>query len=258
LDKETGLYYFGARYYDARLSRWIAADPPLAKGDYLGDPDDLDTDHDYYWQYNNDKTAKLPGMGGVFNPINLDGYHYAGQNPVKYVDPDGNNPVVILIAIGIALDIISWEKPANDKDYQPMLNQAKSNESSNNQKLARNIGQKFSENVVAEGTTMPVRKSARNKLKKISATQGRVNKNLTAHGNRSTSRRVKDANKRFSSKKTFALKNATQKASKISSIFGVGISAFTMGWQLNDNDKYCNEQKKEEKKAWKIIHGKKK
>gem|GEM_PF-4185624 len=72
------------------MSRWIAADPPLAKGDYLGDPDDLDTDHDYYWQYNNDKTAKLPGMGGVFNPINLDAYQYAGQNPVKMKDADGN------------------------------------------------------------------------------------------------------------------------------------------------------------------------
>jgi len=31
----------------------------------------------------------LPGMGGVFNPVNLNVYHYAGNNPVKYVDPDG-------------------------------------------------------------------------------------------------------------------------------------------------------------------------
>jgi len=65
LDKETGWYYFGDRYLDARLSRWISADPPLARGDYLGDPDDLDTDHDYYWQYNNDNNSKLPGMGGL-------------------------------------------------------------------------------------------------------------------------------------------------------------------------------------------------
>jgi hypothetical protein len=32
----------------------------------------------------------LPGMGGVFNLVNLHVYHYAGNNPVKYVDPDGN------------------------------------------------------------------------------------------------------------------------------------------------------------------------
>jgi hypothetical protein len=28
-------------------------------------------------------------MGGVFNIVNLHAYHYAGNNPVKYTDPDG-------------------------------------------------------------------------------------------------------------------------------------------------------------------------
>lgn len=31
----------------------------------------------------------LPGMGRVFNVVNLHLYHYAGNNPVKYTDPDG-------------------------------------------------------------------------------------------------------------------------------------------------------------------------
>jgi len=31
LDPETGLYYYGARYYDPVLSRWISADPILGK-----------------------------------------------------------------------------------------------------------------------------------------------------------------------------------------------------------------------------------
>ena len=30
-------------------------------------------------------------MGGVFNSVNLNLYHYAGNNPVKYTDPDGKN-----------------------------------------------------------------------------------------------------------------------------------------------------------------------
>jgi hypothetical protein len=30
-------------------------------------------------------------MGGIFNLVNLHVYHYAGNNPVKYVDPDGRS-----------------------------------------------------------------------------------------------------------------------------------------------------------------------
>ena len=43
-----------------------------------------------------EQNSKLPGMGGVFNTINLDAYHYAGQNPVKLVDPDGNEDILII------------------------------------------------------------------------------------------------------------------------------------------------------------------
>ena len=33
-DEETGLYYYGARYLDAKYSRWLSADPAL--GEYMG------------------------------------------------------------------------------------------------------------------------------------------------------------------------------------------------------------------------------
>jgi len=28
-------------------------------------------------------------MGGLFNTVNLNLYHYAGNNPIKYTDPNG-------------------------------------------------------------------------------------------------------------------------------------------------------------------------
>jgi hypothetical protein len=64
---------------DPRTSRWISGDPAL--GEYIpGAPV-------------NDEVRKqnqnLPGGGGIFNLVNLHVYHYAGNNPVKYTDPDG-------------------------------------------------------------------------------------------------------------------------------------------------------------------------
>lgn len=52
-DEETGLYYYGARYYDPRISLWISVDP-LAE--------------------------KYPALSG---------FCFVGNNPVTYIDPDG-------------------------------------------------------------------------------------------------------------------------------------------------------------------------
>jgi RHS repeat-associated protein len=55
LDEETGLYYYGARYYDPRVSIWLSADPHA--------------ENYYSW-----------------SP-----YHYAGNNPIINIDPDGRD-----------------------------------------------------------------------------------------------------------------------------------------------------------------------
>jgi RHS repeat-associated protein len=55
LDEETGLYYYGARYYDPRVSLWLVADP---------------------------MQEKYP---------NISTYAYCVLNPVRFVDPDGKD-----------------------------------------------------------------------------------------------------------------------------------------------------------------------
>jgi RHS repeat-associated protein len=80
-DDETGLYYYGARYLDPKYSRWLSPDPALS--DYIpGAPINDEVKK---------KNGELPGMGGVFNTVNLHLYHYAGNNPVKYTDPTGKS-----------------------------------------------------------------------------------------------------------------------------------------------------------------------
>jgi RHS repeat-associated protein len=56
LDPETGLYYYGGRYYDPEISRFVSPDPFVAE---------------------------------VYDPQNLNRYSYVLNDPVNYIDPSG-------------------------------------------------------------------------------------------------------------------------------------------------------------------------
>ena len=58
LDAESGLYYFGARYMEARIGRFISPDP-------------------------------MGSAKPLLNPQGLNPYAYSANNPYRYVDPDG-------------------------------------------------------------------------------------------------------------------------------------------------------------------------
>jgi len=66
LDDETGLYYYGARYLNPRTSRWISSDPA---GSNLINPN---------------------RNGFSFIEAN-NWYSYVANNPIKFIDPTGNN-----------------------------------------------------------------------------------------------------------------------------------------------------------------------
>jgi hypothetical protein len=71
--------YKEARYQDPKTSRWMSTDPAL--GEYIPGAPVNDEVKKQNWN--------SPGMGGVFNTVNMHLYHYAGNNPVKYNDPTG-------------------------------------------------------------------------------------------------------------------------------------------------------------------------
>ena len=86
LDTETRLYYYGARYYDPRVSLWLNVDPMMLRDEAMDDEDSSN--------------------GGVFNPMNNAVYTFSYQNPVKYVDPDGECPNCITAAGGTLVGAI--------------------------------------------------------------------------------------------------------------------------------------------------------
>jgi len=77
LDPSTGLYYYGARYYDPELGRFTQADTIVPN---------------------------------PFSPQTLNRYTYCNNNPLKYVDPSGHFPWVAAIIgaiVGAATGAIS-------------------------------------------------------------------------------------------------------------------------------------------------------
>ncbi|MCL2761569.1 MAG: RHS domain-containing protein, partial [Desulfuromonadales bacterium] len=70
-DEETGFSYFGARYENAKIGRFIAPDPERAV-----DPKTSKTNEDM-----------------LLNPQRLNTYAYSLNNPYRFVDPDGREAI---------------------------------------------------------------------------------------------------------------------------------------------------------------------
>ena len=88
-DEETGLYYYGARYYESRLSIWLGTDP---------------------------KQDKYP---------NIHSYCFSLNNPIKIIDPNGQDSYLIIWAsqpdayghAAFGVDNYTWS--TKEKKYVP-------------------------------------------------------------------------------------------------------------------------------------------
>jgi hypothetical protein len=59
----------------------------------------------------------LKGSGGVYNSKNINVYHYAAQNPVKYVDPDGKAIETAWDVFNIGIGVHSLVNNIKDGNY---------------------------------------------------------------------------------------------------------------------------------------------
>jgi RHS repeat-associated protein len=77
-DSETGLDYFGARYYGSTQGRFTSTDPAPLKLKHLANPQDLNR------------------------------YAYVANNPFAFIDPDGKEKVKIIVRIFIPADVLKF------------------------------------------------------------------------------------------------------------------------------------------------------
>ncbi len=80
-DASTGLHYAGARYYANDIGRFISQDPASLR---------FGTDLEELKRF-------------IIDPQKLNTYSYAKNNPVSYIDPDGEEPITLLTALSYTL-----------------------------------------------------------------------------------------------------------------------------------------------------------
>jgi RHS repeat-associated protein len=80
-DIETGLDYFGARYFSSNQGRFTGADPAAIKRKHL------------------------------INPQDLNRYSYVANNPLAFIDPDGEEKIKVIVRTFIPQTTVSMPHP---------------------------------------------------------------------------------------------------------------------------------------------------
>jgi RHS repeat-associated protein len=98
-DSESGLDYFLARYYSSVQGRFTSPD------EFTGGPVEL-------YKFVDTASANPTFYSDIFEPQSLNKYHYALNNPLRYVDRDGHQAQAEALRIGAAAAAGSRAGPA--------------------------------------------------------------------------------------------------------------------------------------------------
>lgn len=99
-DEDTGLSYYGYRFYSASLGRWMIRDP-------LGEAGGMNL------------YGFVDSVGKV--PLQTNLYNFVGNDPVNYIDPEGEYAVWVVAAAVVMVGVVTWNDIIYPSIVLPLL-----------------------------------------------------------------------------------------------------------------------------------------
>ncbi len=149
-DPETGLQYFGARFYDGGIGRFLSVDPALLRG---------------------------RPAAALQSPQQLNLYAYSANNPYRFIDRDGRFILPLLFALGGALAANVFNPgavnaPAIDQAPQDLVNSQTTAEFARDTLIGEVIGLGTGKAITAVGGVVVKRAAVKGAVITSSASTG--------------------------------------------------------------------------------------